>query len=165
MHNHIAILTLIHVVISLTAISTGFAVVGILYASRPPRSLLLAFLITTALTSITGFLFPFNGMTPALGVGIIATTLFIPTCYAMYARHLTGRWRTIFILGVAASLYFNSFVLVVQLFLRVPALRDLAPTQREAPHLIVQLALLIAFVIIAITLNARFQHHAAAKSG
>ncbi len=47
-------------------------------------------------------------------------------------------------------LYFNVFVLVVQLFRRVPALSAMAPTQAEPPFQIAQLAALLLFAAIGI---------------
>jgi len=48
------------------------------------------------------------------------------------------------------ALYFNVFVLVVQLFRRVPALSAMAPTQSEPPFQIAQLAVLLLFAAIGI---------------
>lgn len=153
----ISAVTLSHVLISLAAIGAGFVVVGSLLEgrSRPLPSRL--FLGTTALTSLTGFLFPLNGFTPALGVGAVSLVVLAPTCFALMARGLAGCWRTIYVLGVVTLLYLNFFVLVVQLFLKVPAMQELAPTQREAPFLLVQLALLVAFVTLALRANAGFR--------
>jgi hypothetical protein len=48
------------------------------------------------------------------------------------------------------ALYFNVFVLIVQLFRRVPALAALAPTQTERPFVVVQLIVLALFVWLGI---------------
>ncbi|MBV9393783.1 MAG: hypothetical protein JOZ84_05160, partial [Methylobacteriaceae bacterium] len=56
--------TLLHVVISLVAIVTGFIVVLGMIGGKPLPAWTALFLLTTVLTSVTGFLFPFGGITP-----------------------------------------------------------------------------------------------------
>jgi hypothetical protein len=50
------------------------------------------------------------------------------------------------------------FVLVVQLFRRVPALKALAPTQTEPTFKITQLVVLLVFVGITILATTKFRH-------
>jgi len=94
------------------------------------------FLFTTALTSVTGFLFPIHGFTPALGVGLLACVVLAVALFALFKAHLVGAWRWIYVVTAIASLYFNIFVLVVQNFVKVSALNALAPTQTEPPFAI-----------------------------
>ena len=89
------------------------------------------FLFTTALTSVTGFLFPIHGLTPALGVGILACVVLAVALLGLYKEHLVDRWRWIYVITVVASLYLNVFVLVVQSFVKVSALNALA---RDKQH-------------------------------
>ena len=64
-------LTIVHVVLSLLTIVVGFVViVGMVLRLQTDRWAG-PFLLGTAATSITGFLFPFHGFTPAIGLGII----------------------------------------------------------------------------------------------
>ena len=89
----------------------------------------LVFLVMTFLTSVTGFLFfKRDQLLPSHVTGIIALVVLAPTLFALYARKLAGGWRRIYVIGAVISLYLNVFVLVVQLFLKVPALHALAPT-------------------------------------
>jgi hypothetical protein len=62
--------TILHVIITLVAIGSGLIVVGGMFASNRLPVTTALFLFTTALTSLTGFLFPIHGFTPALGVGM-----------------------------------------------------------------------------------------------
>jgi hypothetical protein len=64
--------------------------------------------------------------------------------------HLAGGWRPTYVLSAVLSLYLNVFVLVVQLFLKVPSLRALAPTQQEPPFFVAQLIVLALFIWLAI---------------
>jgi len=138
--------TLFHVVLSLVAIAAGLVVAkGFLSSHRSP-GWTTVFLWTTVATTLTGFLFPFRGFTPALGTGVVSTLVLVPTLYALYARKLIGAWRWIFVVGAMISLYLNVFVLVVQLFAKVPALHALAPTQAEPPFVIAQGVVLLVFV-------------------
>jgi hypothetical protein len=140
--------TLLHVVISLVGIVSGIlALVGML-RSDAPGWITHVFLATTALTTITGFLFPITAFTPALGTGVVSTALLIPAFIGLYAFHLAAAWRWIYVITAVAALYLNCFVLVVQSFQKVPALAALAPTQTEAPFLIAQSVLLAAFIYL-----------------
>jgi hypothetical protein len=104
------------------------------------------FLWTTLLTSLTGFLFPIVAFTPALGFGILSTLILVATFWAWYGRKLVGGAATIYATTATLALYLNMFVLVVQSFLKVPALNALAPNGTEPPFAIAQGALLIAMV-------------------
>ena len=149
--------TLLHVVITLVAIGSGLIVVGGMFASdRLPVTTAL-FLLTTALTSLTGFLFPIHGLTPALSVGILACVILAVALFALYKEHLVGAWRWIFAITAVASLYLNVFVLVVQSFVKVAALNALAPTQTEPPFALTQAVVLAIFILIAIIAAVRFR--------
>lgn len=150
--------TLFHTAISLVAIVIGFGLVARFVTARPaPRSWISLFLWTTVATSVTGFLFPFRGLEPPHILGIIALVVLVPTCLAFYRFATTGTWRWVFALGYVVSLYLNVFVLIVQAFQKVPALRRLAPTQSEPPFQIAQLVALLAFVVLAVLSIRRFQ--------
>ncbi|GAC1044239.1 hypothetical protein [Rhizobium sp. No.120] len=147
---------LIHVVISLIAIISGIVVAyGFLTADRHNRSTLV-YMLTTALTSLTGFLFPFHGVTPAIIVGIICLLIFIPTALARYTFHLAGIWRAVFVIGALVLLFFNCLVLIIQSFQKIPALNTLAPTGNEPPILAAQVALLVVIVFVGFFSLRRF---------
>ena len=136
---------LFHVALSFVGILSGFAVLAGLLRGDRPDGWTHVFLITTAGTSVTGFLFPFNGFTPGIGTGIVATLVLIPTLLAFYRFNREGRWRRVYVIGAVASLYLNTFVLVVQSFLKFPQLRGLAPNGNEPPFAIMQGLVLIFF--------------------
>ena len=143
-------LTLFHVVLSLVAIVVGLVVAkGLLSSERMPRWTHV-FLWTTVATTLTGFLFPFKGVTPAFGTGVVSTIVLVPTLFALYGRKLTGAWRKVFVIGAMISLYLNVFVLVAQTFLKVPAVHALAPTQAEPPFAIAQGVVLLVFIVLTI---------------
>jgi hypothetical protein len=62
------------------------------------------------------------------------------------------------------SLYLNVFVLIVQTFQKVPALRELAPTQSEPPFAISQLIVLVMFVVLGYRAVVSFRETAAEPS-
>ena len=140
--------TILHVAITLVAIGSGLIVVGGMFASNRLPVTTALFLFTTALTSLTGFLFPIHGFTPALGVGIDACVILAVALFALYREHMVGAWRWIYVITAVMSLYLNVFVLVVQSFVKVAALNALAPTQNEPPFAITQAAVLAIFVLI-----------------
>jgi hypothetical protein len=157
MGSALALFTLAHVAISLAAIATGLIVAGGLLSSRRLDQMTAAFLATTAATSVTGFLFPFAGFLPSHAFGILSLLVFPVVVYARYIRKLAGRWRTVYVITAMLVLYLNSFVLVAQLFLRLPALKELAPKQAEPPFAVSQLALLVLFVALAVVAARRFR--------
>ena len=149
--------TLLHVIISLIAIGSGLIAVGGMFASHRLPGTSALFLLTTVVTSVTGFLFPIHGFTPALGVGIISCVILVFALYAYYSKHLRGVWRWIYVITAITALYFNVFVLVVQSFVKVAALNALAPTQSEPPFVIAQVAVLVIFILIGIIAAIKFR--------
>ena len=114
-------LTLGHVAITLIAIVSGLVVLAQMRANTLSGPWTGVFLLTTVLTSVTGFVFfaP-PQFTPAQGTGAVALLILAPTLYALYGRHLAGTWRSVYVIGAVVSLYLNVFVLIIQLFLKVP---------------------------------------------
>jgi len=153
----LTLFTLVHVLISFVGIVSGCVVVyGLITAKRLDRWTWL-FLASTAATTITGFLFPFNGFTPAVAVGIISLLALIPTFLARYRFSLAGSWRWVYVVGAVFALYLNVFVLVVQAFLKVPALHALAPKGSEPVFAVVQGTVLLAFVVAGTLSVQRFR--------
>jgi len=148
--------TLVHVLISLIGIAAGLIVlIGILGAKHYDGWAAL-FLATTVLTSATGFLFPADGLLPSHIVGIISLLILGVAILALYAFHLKGPWRWIYVTAAVAALYLNVFVGVVQGFQKVPVLHPLAPTQSEPPFIAAQLIVLAAFIVLGIMGARRF---------
>lgn len=149
--------TILHVAISLVAIVSGLIVLaGMLRARRLPGWTVL-FLATTVLTSVTGFMFPINGLTPAIVVGLISVVILAIALMALYLKYLSGAWRWIYVVTALMALYFNVFVLIVQSFQKVPALQKLAPTQSEPPFQIAQGVTLAAVLILGTLAVRRFR--------
>jgi hypothetical protein len=143
--------------ISLIGILSGFVVVfGMLGAKRLDGWTGL-FLTTTVLTSVTGFGFPNEHVTPGIKVGIISLVVLAIAIAARYAFHMLGAWRSIYAVGATLALYLNVFVLVVQAFEKVPALHELAPTGTEPAFLVAQLAVLVAFLVLGTFATIRFR--------
>jgi hypothetical protein len=148
--------TLLHVLISLAGIGSGFVVVYGLLTRRPLEGWTKIFLATTALTSLTGFLFPVEHLLLSHVVGLISLVALTIAIVARYALHLGGAWRWIYVVCAVLALYLNCFVAVVQSFLKVPALKVLAPTQKEPPFLMAQLAVMAIFVVLGILAVKKF---------
>jgi hypothetical protein len=140
--------TIVHVVISLIGIIGGVVAVGLWTRGRNNPLWTSVFLLTTLLTSVSGFMFPFVKVTPGIIVGVISVAVLALAFAASSAGHLNGAWRGIYVASCVAALYFNCFVLVVQSFQKIPPLHALAPTEKEPPFAITQLVLLVAFVAL-----------------
>ncbi len=153
--------TLFHVILSFVGIGSGFLVAyGFLKAKRYDCGTAI-FLVTTVLTSVTGFFFPVKHLLPSHVVGIISLLVLALAILARYALHLVGAWRWIYVVTAMFALYLNVFVLVVQAFEKVPALKALAPTQKEPPFLIAQLAVMAVFIVLGVfaVKNFRVENH------
>jgi hypothetical protein len=159
-----ALFTTIHVLISLAGILAGFVAIFGLIAGRRLDGWTLAFLATTVATSLTGFGFPADRLLPSHIVGIVSLVVLAATIFARYARRLQGGWGTGYVVGAVLSLYLNFFVLVVQAFLKVPALKALAPTQTETPFKLTQTVVLTFFLALGGWAVVRFRRSVAAAT-
>ena len=151
------IYTILHTLISFVAIFTGLIVLFGMLAGERLDGWTKWFLITTGLTSVTGFFFPFHGFTPAHGVGIMSLLVLAVAIFARYPRQLAGAWRWIYVVTAVIALYLNVFVGVVQAFLKVPTLHVMAPTQTEPPFKLTQLVVLALFIVLGIVAAIRFR--------
>src|SRR3981081_4111620 len=91
--------TIIHTLISLIGIFTGFVVMFGLLTGNRLDGWTKWFLIATVATSVTGFFFPFHGFTPAIALGIISLVVLAVAIYARYPKRLAGAWRWIYIVS------------------------------------------------------------------
>jgi hypothetical protein len=158
----LATLTLVHVIISLIAIVSGIIVMfGMLGSNRTP-GLTAIFLLFTILTSATGFLIPpflFDKLLPSHIIGILSLVLLAIACFAFYVQKLSGAWRWVYAVTALLSLYFNVFVLVIQSFLKVPALSALAPGNPPSGPVfaVVQGLVLVFFIVMIVGAIRRFR--------
>lgn len=149
--------TLVHVILSLVGIASGFVVLyGLLTAKRLDGWTGL-FLATTLATSATGFGFPVDHLLPSHKVGILSLTVLVVTILARYVLRLAGAWGRVYVIGAAIALYLNVFVAVVQAFEKVPSLKAIAPTQSEPPFLVAQLVVLVLFVGLTVVAARKFR--------
>jgi hypothetical protein len=149
--------TSLHVLISLIGIGSGLVVMSGFLTGKRLDGLTAIFLITTVLTSVSGFGFPFDHLLPSHKVGIISLIVLLVAIAARYMFHLAGSWRWIYVISAATALYLNVFVLVFQAFEKVPALKALAPTQKEPPFLVAQLLVLILYLGFTILAAKKFR--------
>ena len=142
-------LTLIHLAISLGAVVAGLMALAAMLKGQTPVTLTGIFLGLTVLTSATGFLFHNTSVTPAMVVGAVSLIVLAVALFAIYGRRLAGRWRTAYVITATVALYLNVFVLVIQSFIKIPALHALAPGIPPSDPVFgaVQLLVLIAFII------------------
>src|SRR6185369_1947984 len=149
--------TAIHVLLSLVGIGSGLVVFYGLITGRRFDRWTLVFLSTTVLTSVTGFLFPNEHVTPGIILGILSMIVLALAIAARYLLSLAGLWRRTYTISAVVALYFNCFVLVVQGFEKAPFLHALAPTQKEPPFAIAQGLLLVAFLLLGTLAAKRFK--------
>jgi len=142
--------TVVHTIISLIGIFSGAVVVYGMLSAKRLEGWTALFLITTVLTSVTGFFFPITKIGPPHIVGAISLVVLAVAIPALYMYRLTGAWRWIYVAGAVLSLYLNVFVGVVQAFQKLPFLKPLAPTQSEPPFLVAQLLVLALFIVLGI---------------
>src|ERR1700761_1324078 len=161
----LATFTQLHVIISLIAIASGIVVLlGMLGARRLP-GLTALFLITTVLTSVTGFMFDtpadaprvVGSLDPAKVIGLISLVFLALAIVALYTYKLAGAWRGTYVVCAIVALYFNCFVLVVQSFQKIPFFHALAPSQKEPPFAIAQGVVLILFIGLGVAAFRKFR--------
>ena len=155
----LATFTLVHVIISLIAIAAGFVVLSGMLGSNRMAGMTALFLLTTILTNATGFLFPFEKLLPSHIIAALSLVLLAIACLALYSMKLSGAWRWIYVVTALLSLYFNVFVLVIQSFLKIPALTALAPGNPPAGPVfaVVQGIVLVFFIVVIIGSIRRFR--------
>jgi len=149
--------TLLHVLISLIGIGSGLIALygwlnGRLLSGWTPL-----FLVSTVLTSVTGFLFPVEHLLPSHKVGILSLIVLAIANAALYLFHLAGKWRAIYVISALTALYLNCFVAVVQSFLKIPALHVMAPNGNEPPILVAQTIVLLFFIVLGVFATKRFR--------
>jgi len=152
----LATFTYLHVAISFIGIAAGLVVLAAMIGNRRLPAVTVLFLVTTALTSLTGFLFPFKGVTPGIVIGILSLIVLLIAIVALYGRGLAGAWRGTYVITASVALYFNFFVFIVQSFEKVPALKAIAPTQASPVFGVTQLVVLAIFVLLTILAYKRF---------
>ena len=157
--------TLLHVLISLLGIASGIVVMYGLLTSKRLNAWTSTFLVSTIATSITGFMYPFHGITPGHILGILSLLALTIAVVTRYVTHMNGASRWIYVITASISLYFNVFVLVVQLFEKVPAIHALAPTQKEPPFAIAQLLVMALFVVLTVMAVRRFHPAGSSTTG
>jgi hypothetical protein len=153
----LAAFTLFHVLLSLIGIGAGFVVVYGLLVSKRFDGWTSLFLITTAATSVTGFLFPVHRFMPSHAFGILSLIALAIATLARYRFDMAGSWRRTYVVTAIIALYLNFFVLIVQLFRKVPALKAIAPTQSEPPFQMAQLAALLLFIFLGVRAAMKFR--------
>ncbi len=149
--------TLFHVAISLAGIISGFVVIAGMFQAKRLDGWTKIFLTTTIATSVTGFMFPVHRFMASHALGIMSLMVLGIALFARYKRGMAGGWRWGFVVTALTAQYFNVFVLVVQGFEKVPALKSLAPTQTEGPFKVTQLAVLVIFIVLTVVAGVRFQ--------
>lgn len=149
--------TFVHVVISLVGIMTGFIVVALMLQSAPIAGWNAFFLVSTILTSVTGYFFPITGLTPAHVVGAISLVILAVALFAVYGKKLVGRWRAIYVVSAVAALWLNFFVAVVQSFNKFAYLNTFAPTGSEPPFAVTQGIVLILFIVLGVAAVRRYR--------
>ena len=151
--------TLIHVIISLVAIGAGIVVLLGMLANNRLAGWTALFLLTTAVTSITGFFF--LATQPKFGpphiFGVVTLVVMVPVLLGLYAYGLRGWWRPVYVVGALFVLWLNCVVAVIQFFQKFAFLRPLAPTQTEPPFLITQAAVLAVIIVGGLVAVFRFR--------
>ena len=140
--------TLFHVVLSLIGIVTGFIAVAGMLGSRLVRGWTAVFLATTVLTSVTGFMFPFEKVLPSHVVGVVSLVVLAVALVALYGYRVVRSWRWIYAVSALTALYLNVFVLVAQGFAKIRFLNALGPTPSDPAFIVAQVIVLVLFVLL-----------------
>jgi hypothetical protein len=145
--------TQLHVLISLIGIASGAIVALGMIAGKLLPKMTALFVVTTILTSVTGFFFPIHGVTPGIKLGILSLAVLLFTVLARYSKRLLGGWRRTYVITAMVALWLNVFVLIVQAFQKLPALHALPPQDFK----IAQLITLILFIVLTFAADKKFR--------
>ena len=148
MSAYVSFLTAFHTLISLIALPFGVAAVRGLFGNEAAGRWTGWFLVLAVATSVTGFFFPFAGVTPAFLVGIVALIVLAGVLYARYSTDMTGIWKMVYSGGMIISLYLLVFVTIAQAFDKIPVLNAIAPTPQAPAFAVVQLIALAVFAFL-----------------
>jgi hypothetical protein len=148
--------TTLHVIISLIGIATGLVALFFMLRSNKSEKWTAVFLISTVLTSVTGFMFQSERIGPPHVVGALSLVVLALCLAAFYGYRLAGRWRMAYVITALVALYFNCFVGVVQAFQKLEFLQPLAPTQTEPPFAIAQGVVLVFFIAVGVLAVKKF---------
>lgn len=159
----LATLTLVHVILSLIGILAGLIVLLGFLTAKQFNAWTGIFIWTTVATSVTGFLFPFHKLLPSHIIGVLSLVALTVAIYALDGKHLAGAWRRVYAVNAMIALYFNVFVLIAQLFDKVPVLKVLAPTKTERPFAATQGVTLAVFIFLTVLATLRFGRTTEAK--
>lgn len=140
----LTLLTTVHTALSFIALALGFAAVSSLMSDGMPRVWITVFLAVSALVTVTGFLFPFVSLTPALLTGIVASVVLALTFVARFIGGYAGMWRIVYAAGIVINAWLMVFVSIAQVFTKTPAL-GLGPAFG-----VTQLAALVIFAYIGL---------------
>jgi len=160
----LATFTLVHVILSLIGIFAGIVVLFGMFGSKTLPGWTAIFLVTTILTSVTGYFFPVDKILPSHIVGALSLIALAIAVLAYYRSHVGGSWRWIYVVTAIAALYFNVFVAVVQAFAKIPFLHSLAPTQSDPPFVVAQLVVLVLFIVFGVIAVRSFHPQASATA-
>jgi hypothetical protein len=136
--------TLIHVVISLIGILSGLVVVFGFLTGRRFRSVNLVFLVMTIATSVTGFFFPFHGITPGIILGVVSLVVL-----ALALLALNKGWTKTYIVTATLAEFFNVLVLIAQTFQKVSFAHVYAPKGTEPIVAVTQGLAFLVFAVLA----------------
>src|SRR6266436_1340212 len=101
--------TLLHVIISLIGIASGIVVLIAMFSSKKVQGWTALFLLTTVLTSVTGFFFHSASFGPPHVIGVLSLLLLAVAVAALYLFRLAGAWRWLYVTTAVTALYFNVF--------------------------------------------------------
>jgi hypothetical protein len=160
--SYVSLLTIVHTILSFIAIGLGIIATVGLFGGSHSSGWTKGFFFTALAVTLTGFIFPFTGVTPAFATGIVSMAVLLAWLIA-YRSHLAGSWRRIYALGIVASLYLLVFVTIAQAFQKIPFLQALAPSGSGAPFAITQIVALVVFIAIGVGLLRRFRPMSAAR--
>jgi hypothetical protein len=148
--------TAVHVAVSLIAMPAG--ILALLGMSRAGNTagVTAVFLLTSAVTSMTGFFFPSARLGMGHAIGVVSLVVLAPTVLALYRHRLAGGWRWIYLGGATTLLYLNAFIGVWQAFAKIAVLHQLAPTPSAPPFLAAHLVVLAIVVALAALAARRF---------
>ena len=145
----------LYIAVRLIAIMAGTLMILAMIQMRLSRGWTGVFLLATATSAGVGLLVHSVAMGVPWAAGILSLLALASAAVIFYGRALAGLWRTAFIISAMIALYLNVAGGIFEAYQALPALDLLPATEVETPFLLVQLAVLVVAVVLAVLATTR----------
>jgi hypothetical protein len=149
-------LSLLHAGLGLIGVWSGARAASGMWAESRLDVWTPLFLLSAAWTSATGLLFYPIVSAASCAIAALSLLALAAAVLALYIHRLAGRWRSIYIVGVALALYFHLLAGALHVADKLPALQVLFVMRLEPPFIAANVAIAAPFLFFALLALKQF---------